>query len=208
MYRTGDLARHRPDGQIECLGRIDNQVKVRGFRIELGEIETILMDHPAVRQVTVVVREYRPGDQRLVAYLVPDPEEETTPTELRRFLRSILPEHMVPQHFVELDGLPLTPSGKVDRRSLPSPLGELDAREYDEPPDTEAEKLVAGIWEEILGTSGVGLHDNFFDLGGHSLLSLRAISRIESATGKRLSPRLMVLQTLEQIAAELEPQPA
>ncbi len=205
IYRTGDLARHHTDGQVECLGRADNQVKVRGFRIELGEIESVLGAHPAVKQVAVAVREERAGDQRLVAYYVPDPDEDATPTSLRRHVRAELPEYMVPQHFVELESMPLTPNGKIDRRALPSPFGkESAATAQVQPPATPSEKLVAVIWKELLGAGTVGVHDNFFDLGGHSLLSLRAIARIETETGKRLSPRLMVLQTLGQIAAELD----
>ena len=205
LYRTGDLARYRPDGQIVCLGREDNQVKVRGFRIELDEVETLLLEHGAVMRTAVVVREDREGDQRLVAYFVSESHEETTPTELRRHLRRRLPEYMIPQLYVELDTFPLTPNGKIDRRSLPSPMGPNQvARESIQPPKTRTEKTVAGIWQELLGLAAIERHDNFFDLGGHSLLSLRALTRIEAQTGARLPARLMVLENLEQIAAELD----
>ncbi len=209
LYRSGDLARHRPDGQIECLGRIDNQVKVRGYRIELGEIESVLMEREGVEQAAVGLHEGQEGDQRLVAYVVLDPFEDPTPTELRRHLRSRLPEYMIPHQYLELDELPLTPNGKIDRKALASrsPLG-MDSALTVEPPQTRTEKLVAEIWKEVLGTTVVGTHDNFFDLGGHSLLALRVLGRIESETGRHVPPRLLVLQTLRQIAAEIDRPPA
>jgi acyl-coenzyme A synthetase/AMP-(fatty) acid ligase len=209
MYRTGDLGRLRHDGSIECLGRTDNQVKIRGFRIELGEIEAVLMDHEGVRQAVVVVQEERQGDQRLVAFVILDPQEEPTPTELRRHLRTRLPEHMVPPHYVQLDEFPLTPSGKVDRNALTklSSLGS-EARSDAEPPRGKTEQLVAEIWKDILGTHEISAHDNFFNLGGHSLLALRALGRIAASTGRTIPPRSMVLQSLRQIAAEIDRMPA
>ncbi|PTL74909.1 non-ribosomal peptide synthetase, partial [Vitiosangium sp. GDMCC 1.1324] len=179
MYRTGDVARWLPDGNIEYLGRADFQVKIRGLRIELGEIETQLAQHPAVRQVAVVAREDRPGDKRLVAYVVST--SETDPTgELRSFLQSRLPEHMVPSAFMVLDTLPLSPNGKLDRRALPAPETTGSAVEYIAPRTPTEEKLAA-IWAEILSVPRVGAEDSFFVLGGHSLLATRVISRLRSA---------------------------
>jgi amino acid adenylation domain-containing protein len=204
LYRTGDLVRWRADGTLEYSGRRDFQVKVRGFRIELGEIEAVLAEQPSIGARVVVVREDRPGDKRLVAYYVLKPETEATPTELRKHLRRKLPEYMVPQHFVELDELPRTPNGKIDRKALPALAGASagDGEAY-VAPRTPAEKLLARHWSEALGVDRVSAHANFFDLGGHSLLSMRVLTRINEETGVRLSPRLMLLNTLEQIAPEL-----
>jgi acyl-coenzyme A synthetase/AMP-(fatty) acid ligase len=208
LYRTGDLVRYRPTGEIEFVGRADNQVKIRGFRIELGEIESQLSNHPAIRDNVVILREDRPGDQRLAAYFVYDEEEYATVSELRKYLRATIPEYMIPQHFVELDSIPQTPNGKVDRKSLPSPLKVRTSVAEGEAPRTEIEKLVGEIWRDYLGIDRVRIHDNFFDLGGHSLLSLQVISRIERETGVRLSPRVMVQETLEQVARACENQDA
>jgi len=185
LYKTGDLARYLPDGNIEFLGRIDNQIKLRGYRIELGEIEAVLGQHPAVREAVVLAREDSPEDpaasprtdKRLVAYVVAPPDTSTT--ELRSFLKQKLPEFMVPAAFVCLDSLPLTPSGKVDRRALPAPDQSRpeSGRSYTAP-RTAVEELIAGIWAEVLKVNQVGIHDNFFELGGHSLLATRVISRV------------------------------
>ncbi|MFZ5918978.1 MAG: amino acid adenylation domain-containing protein [Chloroflexota bacterium] len=179
LYKTGDLVRYRADGNIEFLGRIDHQVKVRGFRIELGEIEAVLKQHPAVQDGAVVAREDVPGGRRLVAYAVPADGVELATGELRNFLRQALPEYMVPATFVFLEALPLSPSGKVDRRALPAPEGvrpDLE-REY-VPPRTDAEHKLAGICAELLGVDRVGVYDNFFELGGHSLLATQFMSRV------------------------------
>jgi acyl carrier protein len=180
LYKTGDLARYLRDGNIEYLGRIDHQVKVRGFRIELGEIEAVLSQHPAVQQNVVVVREDISGNQQLVAYLVPHPEQAPTASELRHFLKQQLPEYMVPSVFVTLDTLPLTPNGKVDRRALPSPEGlriELAATYV--APRTELEQMITTVWQEVLRVEKVGMHDNFFDLGGHSLLVVQVHRKLQ-----------------------------
>jgi amino acid adenylation domain-containing protein len=201
LYRTGDQVRYRADGNLEYLGRLDQQVKIRGFRIELGEVEAVLLEHPRVAQAVVVVREERVGDRRLVAYFVPGPGQQVTVTELRKYLRHRLPQYMVPQHFVELEGLPLTPNGKVDRRALPVPFSGGAVEDSYVAPRTEMEACVVAIWREVLGVERVGVHDNFFDLGGHSLLTLKVAARIEQATGVRLNLRLFVSSTLEQIAS-------
>ncbi|HEU0252047.1 MAG TPA: condensation domain-containing protein, partial [Pyrinomonadaceae bacterium] len=179
LYRTGDRARYLPDGNIEFLGRSDHQIKVRGFRIEIGEIETALNEYPAVRESVVVAQDDPSGDKRLVAYVVTD-EVRLASSELRKYLAARIPEYMVPSAFVQLDQLPLTPNGKVDRQALLS-YEEADA---DEPEGEVArarnpvEELLIGIWGEVLGVKQLGVSDNFFDLGGHSLVATQVISRI------------------------------
>ncbi|MUG97805.1 amino acid adenylation domain-containing protein [Scytonema sp. UIC 10036] len=187
LYKTGDLARFLPDGNIEYLGRIDNQVKIRGFRIELGELEALLSKHLSVHQAVVIVRQDIPGDKRLVAYIVPDQDSVPTVSELRSFLKEQLPEYMVPSAFVVLDTLPLTPSGKVNRRALPAPdITNLESERNYIAPRNEVEQQLAQIWEEILGFQPIGVKDNFFDIGGHSLLAVKLFSKIEKELGKKL----------------------
>jgi amino acid adenylation domain-containing protein/FkbH-like protein len=179
IYKTGDLARWRPDGNLEFLGRSDHQVKIRGFRIELGEIEVVLKKYPAVQEVVVVAREDKPGDKRLVAYVVVHKGQTATSDDLRNAVRQSLPEYMTPSAFVLLDALPLTPNGKVDRKALPAPDQERSGSGAEfVAPRTPVEEQLAGIWREVLGVPQVGIHDSFFDLGGHSLLAVQAISRI------------------------------
>jgi amino acid adenylation domain-containing protein len=208
IYRTGDLARQRGDGTLICLGRADAQVKVRGFRIELGEIEATLSRHPGVSGVAVAVKDDAAGDRRIVAYVVHAPGETPTASELRKFARRELPDHMIPHLFVDLPALPLTANGKIDRRQLPDPLRET-ARAPAEPPapQTPTQKVIAEIWCEALKIPRVGLTDNFFDVGGHSLLSMQVIHRIHARLGKRLGPRSLAFQNLEQLAAECDAMP-
>lgn len=184
LYKTGDLCRYLPDGNIEFLGRLDNQVKIRGFRIELGEIESALAEHPAVSAAAVVVREEIPGEKRLVAYIVPHrPTSPPTLKALRDFLREKLPDYMMPSDFVTLESLPLTPSGKVDRRALPIGSRSRQAENrYVRPRDQQEEQLVK-IWEEILNVRPIGIEHDFFDLGGHSLLAVRMMDRIRDIYG-------------------------
>ncbi|MEH1899107.1 MAG: amino acid adenylation domain-containing protein [Nostoc sp.] len=178
LYKTGDRARYLPDGNIEFLGRIDNQVKVRGFRIELGEIETVLAAHPQVREALVIAREDQPGNKRLVAYIVPKQHLDTN--ELLCYLKQKLPEYMLPSAFVKLlDALPLTTSGKTDRRALPAPSSkERNISTGLIPPRTATEKVLTGIWSDVLGLEQIGIHDNFFALGGHSLSAMQVIARL------------------------------
>jgi amino acid adenylation domain-containing protein len=182
LYRTGDLARYLPDGQIEYLGRADQQVKVRGFRIELGEIEAALAQHERVREAVVVAREDAAGHKRLVAYVVAEggaAEGGVSVAELRGYLGERLPEYMVPSLFITLDELPLTPNGKVDRRALPAPELRPELSDTYVAAGTPAERVLADIWCKVLGLEQVGVHDNFFDLGGHSLLATQVISRVQ-----------------------------
>ena len=201
LYKTGDLARYLPDGNIEYIGRIDHQVKIRGFRIELGEIETLLTEHPALQQ-TVVTAIDNPENQRLVAYIVPHPEQTPTTDELRHFLKQKLPEYMVPSAFVLLDTLPLTPNGKIDRRALPAPeLTRLDSENTYVAPRDELEFQLTKIWEEILGVQPIGVRDNFFELGGHSILAVKLFWQIEKTFNKNL-PLAILFQsaTVEALA--------
>jgi amino acid adenylation domain-containing protein len=186
LYRTGDLARFRPDGVLEFLGRTDRQVKVRGLRIELGEIEALLGRHPHVREVAVVVREDVPDNPRLVAYCTARYEEPDA-AGLASFLRQRLPEYMVPSAFVWLSAFPVTPNRKVDRAALPPPVtGQTGSGESEEP-STGLERAIAEVWREALHVEAVGVDDNFFDLGGHSLLMIRAHARLVEALGREIS---------------------
>ncbi len=202
MYRTGDLARWRGD-VIEYLGRTDAQVKVRGHRIELGEIEAALMEHPAVANAAVALREARPGDQRLVAYYVAEPAVAANVTELREHLRKLLPEYMLVQHLVRLDALPLTTNGKLDRAALPDTVGEVTTSTMPVAPETDAERLVARLAADLLDVPDIDMNDNFFELGGHSILAMQLIARLHRETGHRLSPRVVLMNTLGQAAAQL-----
>ncbi|HEY0172382.1 MAG TPA: amino acid adenylation domain-containing protein [Pyrinomonadaceae bacterium] len=181
LYRTGDLVRYLPDGNIEFLGRRDQQVKLRGFRIEPGEIESALCEHARVRRAVVEARPGADGHERLVAYVEAEGAPVVAKNELREYLRGRLPEFMVPSAFVFVDEFPLTPSGKLDRRALPAPGGVRDEAEALVPPRSEVERAVAAIWREALGLEQVGVHDNFFDLGGHSLLLVRVHSELRKA---------------------------
>ncbi len=189
LYRSGDLARYLPDGDIEYLGRIDHQVKIRGFRVELGEIETLLAQHPGIREAIVLAREDTPGHKRLVAYCVPDRAATPALSELRDFLAAKLPDYMVPAAFVMLDALPLTVHGKVDRKALPAPdEGRLAVETAYVAPRNETEAQLAAIWAQVLGVPRVGIRDNYFELGGESILSLQIIARAKKA-GIEFSPR-------------------
>ncbi|GHO74056.1 hypothetical protein KSD_18270 [Ktedonobacter sp. SOSP1-85] len=222
LFRSGDLARYRPDGVIEFLGRIDHQVKIRGFRIELGEIEAALSQHPNVKEAIVIAREDMPGNKRLVAYLVPEQVGEHIPAvsdslllspqeagltleELRTFLGQHLPSYMVPSAFLFLSALPLTPNGKVDRKALPSPNSERpELEEQFVAPRNATEQKLAEIWTEVLGLSRVGIHDNYFDLGGASIQSLEIVARAKEAGIDLPLEKLFEFQTIAELASVLE----
>ncbi|MGK7888331.1 MAG: amino acid adenylation domain-containing protein [Leptolyngbyaceae cyanobacterium] len=186
LYKTGDLVRYRADGNIEFLGRVDHQVKLRGFRIELGEVEAVLSQHPQVNQVVVIAREEQPEDKQLVAYLVVTADSPSN-DELRQFLKTQLPDYMVPNTFMVLEALPLTANGKVDRRGLPAPEQHgLVGGDRSIPPRTILEFQLAQVWAEVLNVTHVGAQDNFFDLGGHSLLAVRLMAKVEQLLGVHL----------------------
>ena len=206
FYKTGDLTRFRPDGHLEWLSRMDTQVKVRGFRIELGEIESVLSAHPSVDKCAAAVREDQPGDVRLVGYIVVKDGEEARASDLRSHLRSQLPDYMVPQHFIELEELPLTPAGKVDRKHLPVPDQALShGTDGFVAPRDPLELQLTKLWEKTIGSSPISVTDNFFDIGGHSLLAVRLFSSIEKMTGTKL-PLALLYQapTIEQLSVFLK----
>jgi acyl carrier protein len=205
MYHTGDLARWRGDGTVQCLGRADHQVKIRGYRIEPGEIEASLAKHADIDQAVVVARADSSGEQRLVGYLIAREGVTLEPAELRSFLAQGLPEYMVPSTFVVLKTFPLTPNGKIDRKALPDPgASALAVGTAYAPPSNETEAAVAAIWRDVLNVPTVGRNDNFFDLGGHSLLVVQVQSRIQKVLG-RVLPIVEFFQnpTVATLAARL-----
>jgi hypothetical protein len=203
MYRTGDVGRWRADGNIEYLGRNDAQVKIRGFRIELGEIEAQLLIHAQVKEAVVIAREDEPGRKRLVAYYTGG-DEEVQAQSLRAHLQARLPPYMVPAAFVRLEQLPLTSNGKLDRKALPAPEGDVYVHHEYEEPQGEIELALAQIWRDLLGVRRVGRHDNFFDLGGHSLLAVQVAVRIRSRFQLHLPLRdLFGAPTMAGLAAHI-----
>jgi len=204
LYRTGDRVRWLPDGTLEFLGRMDFQVKVRGFRIELGEVEAALASHPSVRDAVVVAREDTPGDKRLVAYLVARNGDALEPSAVRTFLMERLPDHMLPSATVVLPALPLSPNGKVDRKALPKPEGAQNAAGF-VAPRTPTEARVAELWAALLKVPRVGAEDDFFELGGDSLLATQLASRLRTALGVEVPLRaLMEARTVAALAAEVD----
>jgi acyl carrier protein len=228
LYKTGDLARFLPNGDLEYLGRVDQQVKVRGFRIEPGEIEAALRQHPQVQMAAVVARADQPPasgypERRLVAYVVPTEDEgrrtkdedadsslalrlSSFVQEVRDHLRQTLPDYMLPSAFVVLDALPLTPQGKLDRNALPAAERQAPDRAASYvAPQTATERLVAGIWAEVLELERVGLCDHFFEIGGHSLLTMQVVSRIRAACQVDLPLRLLFdAPTVAELAEHIE----
>ena len=211
IYKTGDLAKYRFDGNIEFMRRNDKQVKVRGFRIELGEIESTLTSHPAIEHNVVIVREDTPGNARLVAYVVFKPSHEVPANVLKDHLRATLPHYMIPQNFVTLTGMPQTNNGKIDYKALPPPDAgfkfdastgdaDRDADPHVGLPQTSAEKFLASVWGKLLGIDEIVLDDNFFDIGGHSLLVMQAIAAVKEKTGFQFGPQDFLVSTLEQLA--------
>ncbi len=205
IYKTGDLARFSADGNLQYLGRIDHQVKIRGFRIELGEIEAVLSRHSSVRDCVVILREYTPDDQRLVAYIGLREDRQISDIELRNLVKTHLPEYMVPSAYVQMAALPLTSNGKVNRKALPAPeFGGAKTDAY-EPPESPVQATLAGIWEGLLRRPGIGLTDNFFLLGGHSLLATQMVSRIDRVFRVEIPLRAIFEEpVLKAIAARIE----
>ncbi len=202
LYKTGDLVRRFPDGKIEFLRRLDEQVKVRGYRIEPGEIESVLGEHSLVRQCAVCVREDEPGDKRVVAYIVAAHETAPAAAELREYLQAKLPRYMIPSAFVVLTHLPLTSNGKLDRKALPAP--ETNATEHTMPPRDSTELYLFQVWSDVLGTEQFGIRDNFFDLGGHSLTAVTLSSRVSETYREKMSVRTVFDHpTIEQMATYL-----
>lgn len=198
IYRTGDLVRWRHDGRLEHLGRLDNQVKVRGFRVELGEVETALLAHEHVKDAVVTAK-----DDRLVGYIVPEPGEAVFTSDLRRMVSDVLPPYMVPSVIMSLQALPLTPNGKVDRKALPEPdAAPHHSDDWRQPSDPTAQ-AVAEIWGELLELDRIGLDDRFFEIGGHSLLAMEVVARIEERLGVRPEPRSLFFMTLEELAESI-----
>jgi amino acid adenylation domain-containing protein len=211
LYRTGDLVRRRPDGLLDFLGRIDNQVKIRGHRIEPGEIEAVLHQHPGVRMAAVVPREITPGERRLVGYVLLAPSGPA-PARLREYLAGLLPDYLVPEFLVPLDRFPMTSSGKIDRAALPGPAGlrpQLDAPYV--PPTGHVQEVIASTWRAVLGVDRVGIRDDFLQLGGHSLAAMRAAARLRAELGLQVTARdIMRLRTVAKVKAMARPgsQPA
>jgi amino acid adenylation domain-containing protein len=205
LYKTGDIGRYLADGNIEFWGRRDEQVKIRGFRIELAEVEAVLSQHPSVQQTVVIAREDVPGNKRLVAYVVTLNDSQLSTVQLRQFLKEKLPEYMIPGAFVFLDTLPVTPNGKVDRRSLPTPdINNLAVDTSFVPPLDIVEQQLAEIWAEVLNIYPVGVKNNFFEIGGHSLLAVQLMAKVEQQFGKNLPlATLFQYSTIEQLATIL-----
>jgi hypothetical protein len=209
MYKTGDVGRWLADGELEFVGRNDDQVKIRGFRIELGEITARLQEHPAVEEAVAIALEDAPGEKRLVAYYCPSalhafPDSKSLLADIRSFLRERLPEYMVPAAYVRLESLPLTPNGKLDRRALPTPQGNAYAVRKYVPPQGDLETTLASIWAEMLKMEQVGRHDDFFALGGQSLLALRVLFRVNDCFQTELSvSTLLEYSVLMEFAQKL-----
>lgn len=205
VYRTGDLARYRSDGDVEFLGRLDDQLKVRGFRVEPGEVEAALRSHPAVTDAAVVAREDDHGQRRLVAYVVAAGTVPPSRSHLREHLRSRLPEHLVPAGFVTVDGLPLSPNGKLDRSALPAPESRADADAPYAAPNTATERVLADVWATVLGVERVGVDDNFFSLGGDSLLAAVLFAKTARRTGRDIPLSLLFSgPTIREVARALD----
>jgi len=204
LYKTGDLARYRPNGDIEFLGRIDNQVKLRGYRIELGEIEVQLIKCPGVKEAVVLAREDSPGDKRLVGYLIAESGYALSVNDLRSRLTEVLADYMLPSTFVILSEFPLTLNGKVDRKALPAPENSVVSDQF-EIPQNEIEKAIADIWQDVFHIETINRHDSFFELGGHSLLAIEMISRLSDKYQIDI-PIIFVFQavTVKELAEKIE----
>ncbi len=202
MYRTGDQVKWGQNGNLEFLGRLDQQVKVRGYRIELGEIEAALQAHPGVEACAVIVREDQPAEKRVVAYVVTNGAVAAAFSE---FLKDRLPDHMVPSAFVEMDQLPLTPNGKVDRKALPAPEREWSEKKGYVGPRNGEEEILCDLFAEVLNRDRVSVHDDFFAIGGHSLLATKLVSRIRGTLGVDIALRsVFESPTIAKLAPRLQ----
>jgi acyl carrier protein len=205
MYRTGDIGCWRRDGSLDFLGRVDAQVKIRGFRVEPGEIEVVLGQHPAVRECSVITYESAPGDRRLAAYVVPRAGESLQGSQLRAYLKSRLPEFMVPSTFTLLEELPRTVNDKVERSLLPAPGIGTSPKTERVAPRTTVEKEIQAIWIEVLRIPDVGIDDDFFEVGGHSLLALQTVSRLHARFGQQVGLRdLYQTRTIRSLSELVE----
>jgi acyl-coenzyme A synthetase/AMP-(fatty) acid ligase len=206
LYRTGDLARYLPDGNIELLGRMDQQVKIRGHRVELGEIEFALNEHPAVAESVVMAREIASGEKVLVAYVIPREGQKPAREELRQYVQKKLPEYMTPSHFMPMTAFPQTPNRKIDRNAFPVPDSESAAdQDGAESPATDTEEKLAAIWKELLGIERVGRHENFFNAGGHSMLAMQLVARVRKRLNASFALRnVFERQTLAGMAEMIE----
>ena len=206
LYRTGDWVKYNNEGELEYIQRLDNQVKVRGFRIELGEIESVIAELEGISHTCVVVREERIDDPRIYAYVVFAQGKSITSTEIRKKIRQKLPDYMIPQYFIELDQLPLMPNGKIDKKALPLPFAVQQHDVGRVAPRNNKEKILVKIWADVLDVSldQISVQDNFFEIGGHSLLSMQVISRLGDFTKTQINPRDIIFSTLEQIAEKCE----
>jgi acyl-coenzyme A synthetase/AMP-(fatty) acid ligase len=201
VYRTGDLGRYLPNGDVEFCGRGDGQTKLRGFRVELGEIEAVLAEHPEVRQAAVHLWRVKADDVRIVACCVPAKAGVLAPISLRKHMRARLPEYMVPQHFVPVEEIPLTPNGKIDRSKLPTPAIRERGSQRHEAPADPVEAAIAEVWTDLIGPARpIGRADKFFEMGGHSLLALRALRQMEHQLGVKLDLRALFQESLAEIA--------
>jgi aryl carrier-like protein len=206
LYKTGDLARYLPDGTIECLGRNDFQIKLRGHRIDLGEIESVLRAYPNVCEAVVVLREGEQGQKRLVAYLQRSAHPSPDAGILQQFLKTKLPDYMMPSAFVVLDKFPLTPNGKINRKALPAPVSDhADSKQPFTPPRTPSEETLAKIWRELLRQTEIGIDDNFFEIGGHSLLAMQLMARARNEFQTEISLRnIFEAPTIAELAVILD----
>ncbi|MEU6095299.1 amino acid adenylation domain-containing protein, partial [Streptomyces sp. NPDC047079] len=208
LYRSGDLARRRPDGSLDFLGRADDQVKIRGYRIELGEIATALTAHPGVREAVVIAREDTGGGPSLVAYVVPSGEQDLDPAQVRGLLARDLPDYMIPAAYQEIERIPLTANGKLDRRALPAPDRTAYARSHYVAPRTSLEQRVADLWRDVLGADRVGVQDRFFDLGGDSVKAVAVVGRMREAGHDVTARDMLEHQTIEALTARVADGPA
>ncbi|WP_202704543.1 phosphopantetheine-binding protein, partial [Flavobacterium sp. UGB4466] len=203
LYKTGDLGRWLPDGNIEFIGRKDDQVKIRGHRIELGEIEHALVKHEAVTQAVVVARENESAEKELVAYIVSNVEQNAS--DLRAYLKQSLPEYMLPAYFVQLEAIPLTANGKIDRKALPNPEGAgLSSGVEYVAPGTEQEKVLVLVWSAVLKKEGIGIKDSFYNLGGDSIKSIQVVARLKQQGYRLKVEQLLSTPVLEDLAGLME----